>query len=156
MIDFACELVAQGWMRWTFKSDENEVTIHASYLSDAPLYFVNSLISICESLSKDSVCIWQDEPGEFRLVFERKEDTLSLRILRLEKNFSKSDNEQAEVLFTCSEKIRKFVRLVLREFEKLRLVHAGEKYKDLWQHDFPTQAISRLRMVYKNDQSLWI
>jgi hypothetical protein len=150
MIDIYFELVGSGWFRTTFDNGDDTIILDPSHLTDAPLFFIEVLIKISEQSRNEAFCTWQDEPGEVRLLFKNEGKDLTLQVLHLHKNFSKSDNDQAQSVFSGKENRKKFVRKVLREFEKIKMEYPDIEYKDKWGFEFPTQALNRLRISVKD------
>jgi hypothetical protein len=149
MIDFSCDFIEKGWFRSSFNNGDSNITLDASYLNDAPLQFIVALAILCEQARNEIVCTWQSEPGEYRLLFTNQQDMITLQILQFQKNFSKSSNENAEIIFSGMDDRKKFVRRVLREFEKVKRKYTDIDYEEQWGHVYPTQEISRLRKSVK-------
>lgn len=148
MITFSCQLVEYGWIDVTLATLDNEIKIIASYLLDAPNDLIIALALLLEGLN-ETVCLWQDEPGEYRWVFTKQENYFELKILQLEETFSHKSNENANLIFCGTDNLVKFSHKILREFDAIKIQHTVDGYKKLWGHEYPSKAIKRLRCALK-------
>ena len=71
MINFSCKLFGRGWIETTLITEDSKIEIIASYLSDAPNDLIITLALLLEG-ENETECLWQDEPGEYRWVFEKQ------------------------------------------------------------------------------------
>ncbi|MPN36669.1 hypothetical protein SDC9_184179 [bioreactor metagenome] len=149
MIDFSCKLIEHGWIEFILATENDEIKIEPSHLSDAPSDFIIALALLLEG-ENEAICKWQDEPGEYRLVFTRKEDNFELIILSFKDTFSRRENKDADLIFGGKGTLSKFVHKVLREFNKINIEHSSSGYKELWGYEFPLNEIDRLRAALKN------
>lgn len=148
MITFSCQLIERGWIKVTLITEDDEIEYEASYLSDSPNDLIIALALLLEGES-ETVCLWQDEPGEYRWVFKRQDNYFELKILQLEETFSRLNNENAHVIFNGADNLVKFVHRVLREFNVIKIQHTVYGYRDLWGYEFPSKEIERLRFALK-------
>jgi hypothetical protein len=146
MITFSYQLVERGWIKVNLTTEENEIEFDALNLSDAPYDLIIALTLLLEGES-ETVCSWQDEPGEYRWVFKMQENHLELKILELKETFSHQKNENAHIIFYGSDDFIKFVHRVLREFNLIKTQYTVNGYKNLWGHEFPLVAIEHLRIA---------
>jgi len=149
MINFSCQLIEYGWLEVTLVTKDIEEKFTASYLSDAANDLIIGLALLLEG-QNETICLLEDEPGEYRWLFRRLDDYFELKILRLEDTFSRKDNDNAELIFYGTEDLRKFAHRVLRQFNLIKSQHTVDGYKKTWGHEFPSKAIERLRFASKN------
>jgi hypothetical protein len=150
MINFFCKVVGRGWIEATLITDDQEVIVAASYLSDAPYLLIIALALLAEEANDETVCLWQDEPGEYRWVFRRQEKYLELKVLKLEGTFSRQSDENAQLVFYGREELTKFVHRVMRELSAIKAEYTTDGYKELWGYEFPSQALNRLSVAIKS------
>lgn len=150
MIEFYYKLVGRGWAESILISEENKTEMNISYISNALRDFINSVTVLFEGTST-SCCLWQDEPGEYRILYSVKDEILNLKVIRFKDNFSRQEDLDGELIFVGSDKLLRFGRIVSRELEKLLIEYKVEGYKELWvNHDFPIEELNRLRKSIKS------
>ena len=144
MINFSCEIVAHGWIKAILNSEGKETIISGSYLSDAPADLIMEIVLLFKGRI-ESECAWQEEPGQYRWLFNKEKRDVSIQVLWLNKAFSRKGNEAGEVVFTARDELLRFSRKVLRAFYAISLKYTEEEYRKIWGHDFPEQELIRLK-----------
>lgn len=129
MIRFSCELRSHGWARATINGEHSEVTVTASYLSDA----LGDFISAVEGLfrAEHSECVWEEEPGEFRWKFRREGPRCIVEVLR---------NDENAPLFLGEDRLLHFGAEVSSAFQELLEKWGAQGYLEKWGHPFPEKA----------------
>ena len=145
MINFSCKLIGHGWIEVNLASEENEVTMIASYLSNAPYELIITLALLSEGIIDETMFLWKDEPGEYRWMFKNQNDFLELKVLHLQAFSNKND----QIIFIGKENLGRFVHRVLREFNAIKKNYSTDDYKNLWGHEFPLDALNRLSAAIK-------
>ncbi len=150
MINFSCKLTDHGWIDATLNDEnDNMMIITASYLSDAPYDLIMALALICEGVN-ETMCLWNDEPGAYQWIFKRQSNLLKLEIIQSEQTFKYPSIDKSHIEFSGYENLGKFVHRVLREFSMLKSEYSTDGYQNLWGHEFPLQALTRLSIGAKS------
>ena len=98
------------------------------------------------------VCEWQDEPGEYRWLFEREGADLRIRILRFADTFSKLADEQGELLFATECPMLKFAILVKTQLSDALKEFDLDEYERLAKYPFPARQYETLRQLIRQEQ----
>lgn len=144
MIDFLCEIVDRGGIKAILNSEGKETIITGSYLSDAPADLIMAVALLFEGRS-ETVCSWQEEPGQYRWLFKREESVISIQVLWFDTAFSRKYNEDGMEVFSAGDELLRFSRKVLRAFHAISLKYTEEEYHQTWGYDFPAQELNRLK-----------
>ncbi|HTO01055.1 MAG TPA: hypothetical protein VL068_10305 [Microthrixaceae bacterium] len=139
------QLSGSGWATAHLADDVAEVTITASYLSDALRDLVDAVTLIGEGVT-EVTCTWQEEPGEYYWVLNREADGVRLRILFFGSGGQGRTDDAGRVVFETLQPLEGLLRAVLGAVDGV-LAHMTEaEYLDQWvQHSFPTESVERLR-----------
>jgi hypothetical protein len=98
-VTFWCRLAGPGWIEAGIYDGVNHTFPTASYLSDAPADLARAAISLLEG-AEEATCSWEEEPGEFRWIFEREGEELTLRILWFEDQYDRDPDDPGELRFS--------------------------------------------------------
>lgn len=79
-VEFSFRLTGTGWAEARVAEGSNWIRLPASYLSDA-LGEVLLAIAELQDGEESSVASWEEEPGEYRWVFSRNDEDVSLQVL---------------------------------------------------------------------------
>jgi hypothetical protein len=141
MIRFNCELQSHGWARATIGDEHPEVSIAASYLSDA----LGDFISAVESLfgTERSECIWEIEPGEFCWKFGREGSRCTVEVLR---------NTENAPVFSGEDGLLHFSSEVDNAFQKLLDEWGEQGYLEKWGHPFPEKSHAKLARLIDRER----
>ena len=148
MLEFSLKLTYHFWAETELRNDKDAILLEASYLSDV---IKNLVIAVTSSLNgqMESVCKWQDEPGESRWIFITKENAVSLKIVVFDNEFSRLNDNQGKIIFSASTDLLKLARMMSREMEKLLNLHEEKGYLEIWNYQYPTQEVESLRKAIK-------
>lgn len=149
MINISCKLTGRGWIEAMLLTEVKEVIIRASYLSDAPNDLIIAIALWLEG-ANEALCKWQEEPGECRWLLKRDNDLINIQVLQLGQSFSRKDNKSGMLVISDKEDLQKFARQILHEFNTIALEYNIESYKNYWGHEFPINALNRLKKAIKN------
>jgi hypothetical protein len=125
-------LIGQGWCQATLRDGAHEVSIRATYLTDALRDLVDAVIAVMRGASHVA-CTWQDEPGEHRWLFDRQDaDEVTITIRRFDSTFSRQSDELGEIIFTARCPQRRLAGQLLTQMWHLLNDQGLEGYRGLW------------------------
>lgn len=146
MLDISFELIGRGWVEATLSNGEKDVTINASYLSDAPNDLIIAVAVLLEGV-KETTCSWQEEPGEYRWLLKREDDSVSIQVLLLKQSFSRQNNLSGQKIIVGQEDLDKFTQQIINEFDTIATKYTFNGYKNYWGYEFPINALNRLKVA---------
>ncbi len=82
---FSIQDLRVGWLTTGVSDETQEVTLVASYLSDALSDLLDVILALLEG-AEEGACAWMQEPGEFHWLFTRKEEKVLLRLVWFDDN----------------------------------------------------------------------
>ena len=152
MLQFEYRLTGRGWSAATIADRETTVEITASYLSDALGNLARAVVGLLRGVEAARVS-WYEEPGEYRWLVNRADETVSIRILWFDSQFPKRPDEEGRTVFETTCRLVDFAGQVTSQLRAL-LESPGEAgYKEQWVlHDFPRaeyEALVRLQRERK-------
>ncbi len=144
-IEFRYQLTGTGWSECTLIVNESQVTVTASYLSDALRSVVSAVCRILEGVS-DSTASFDEEPGEYRWRFFRiDDDTIRILILEFDDLWSDKSDREGKSIFDLQCRLRTFAGAVYDGCKRLLAEQGHEGYKEKWrQHGFPDSEFTEL------------
>lgn len=155
MINFNFELIEKGWVKATISNEKNIIIIFSSFLSDGLHDLINSVCRIAQG-DGESSCSWQEEPGQYRWLFSRKGNQVTLRILWFDDTFSRASDERGVEKFCGSEILITFERNIIRAFDGLKYKYGIDEYKRIYAYDFPKKDLERLKLLFRElKNSYW-
>ena len=136
MIRFGYTLRSHGWARAVVSNENAEVSLTASYLSDALSDFVDAVQKLFTNDSAE--CIWQQEPGEFHWKFRR----LGVRCV-----VAVFWNAEKQPIFSAEEDFLHFSSQIEDALRRLLDEHGEKAYLENWGYPFPHEAHRKLRQA---------
>lgn len=136
-----------GWVRLTISDIEIETTIIASYTPH------NSFLDLTNTLHKmllyesSAIVIWSEEPAEFEMRFDRKEEIICLEIWRYP-DHRRGVDEGERVLAVAG----KFQDICIPFWRALRDLQGRFTAKELdkrWHRPFPSEEMNKLTAEIK-------
>jgi hypothetical protein len=97
-VEFSYKLTGTGWGEARIADEEAHVVLPTSYLSDVLGDLLQALGILLEG-SPTAECSWEEEPGEYRWVFNSSDDDVALRILAFRNSWPRRPEEEGEVVF---------------------------------------------------------
>lgn len=149
MVNFSCELIGRGWMKAELTNEEDVTNLTASRLSDGIRDFVTAIFLLLEG-NVTSQCSWQEEPGQYRWIFQINNSIVKVRVLWFEQAFSRLDNIKGQEVFLGEESLMHFGRMVARSIQKLIDYHGEKEYYEKWGYEFPRKEFERLKKSLKS------
>ncbi len=144
LVEFSYRLTGSGWADARLAHGDDWTELSASYLSDT----VGELLLALAQLQDGDIAAtasWEQEPGEYRWLFRREADDVTLKVLAFPDSWPPQPDAEGTVVFeartSLNEMAQSFavgLRAVLDEW--------GEKgYKQQWiEHPFPTALLERV------------
>jgi hypothetical protein len=147
VLEFSYRLTGFGWSEARIADATGEATVTASYLSDALRDLVDAVCVITEG-KLESRCSWDEEPGEYRWIFNRDSNAARLKILVFDELWSDKPDTEGRLIYTTEQPILRLARLVLSECQRLLNDLGEDGYHREWgAHPWPTTSIDRLRLA---------
>lgn len=154
MIKIDYDLVGPGWFKADISNGEKEVTIFSNHFSDPVESLIDAIRVVLEG-SVESRCIWQDPPGENRLIFKRADSKVIFSVLSFNESYCNKDDSAGNCVIEGEEDILTLARRVKRTIDRLKLLYGEERYEELSKHSFPYSAFGMLKnamVKYKNEE----
>lgn len=134
-VRFEFDLDGVGWARATLSCDEWSAELTASYLSDA----LGGLLKAVRGLTLvecGTWCAWAGEPGEFRWMFKRTGDEVTLYVVR----------DDTDSVFLVTEPLRSLVQAFADGATDVRRRYGEAGYREQWvRHEFPVGTLDDLQ-----------
>jgi hypothetical protein len=144
VVRFWYRLVGHGWSEAGIFDGVNRAFLSASYLSDALGDLTNAVIALLRGAQR-STCSWQEEPGEYRWVFDREDERLRIDILWFEDTFSHELEGKGKLFYSTECELRRFACQLRDQLSRLLEEHGLEGYMQIWaNHDFPMTEYRKL------------
>ena len=143
-MEFTYRLTGTGWAEARLAEGSNEVTITASYLEDALGDLLEAVGVLLEG-AEQSRCCWEEEPGEYRWVFQRVASDVRLRVLAFRDLYSKEPDDRGTVVFESSMPLREVAAAIADGAQAVLDEYGEDEYLRLWaEHPFP---VDHLRLI---------
>jgi hypothetical protein len=147
---FHYELTGAGWSSATLSDDHSEAHLSASYLSDALGNLIAAVALVVEGVSSTS-CSWDEEPGEYRWNFVRREDHMEITILWFNELWGQRPDSEGSPVFAGIYPVSTVARAFLSGADSVLSSMSMTEYREKWiEHDYPTQAVERLRSAWRS------
>ena len=145
-MNFSYRLMGLGCAKATLSHGGKTITMECSYMTDS----LRDLLKTLENLlirDGETRCSWDDEPGEYRWLFNRSESSASLRILYFSDINSQSPDFEGDVLIEFTSSLRDLALSILNGIQEVLNEYGEDGYLELWhEYPFPTED---LRTVQK-------
>lgn len=146
------ELVSIGWCRYSLTVGSREVTTTGSYLSDALGGLACATVELVEG-AKQSRFSFDEEPGEYRWVFQVSRDRVQIRVLWFEDLWSGKPDEAGKVEFDAECSLADYVDAIQTMLERTLSTYGLEGYRKQWvEHEFPVEILEELQRLASIDR----
>jgi hypothetical protein len=140
-------LTGCGWSECRLVSSRAEVTITASYLTDALGNLAAAALELLNGASS-ARCSFDEEPGEYRWVLDAAEGSLLVRVLEFQELWSDAPDTEGTVVFRCSCTVLTFGTAVYEALSRVLAKEGMAGYKSKWvEHAFPLDAFRQIEAV---------
>lgn len=138
-MEFSYKLTGTGWGEATLVGDGGEaVVLPTSYLTDA----LGQLLKAVKTLLEGAVraeCSWQEEPGEYRWLFEVDRNDLHIRILEFPEFYTPLPEGEGQQVLSASGPLRDLAAVIARGAGDVLIKYGEDGYVEDWiRHPFPT------------------
>lgn len=152
MIDLELRLLGRGWLEARLTGSGQDVSVLASYLGNAPAELAGAVLLLLAG-SPSSRCVWQDEPGSSRWLFEREGDRIHLMMRVFPDAFSHRDDECGKLIFQGEDTLRRFASRLRQELQYFLATLGAEEFEREWGHPFPFAEYQRLEQWLADTRS---
>lgn len=147
VFEFEYNLIGAGWAKARIADDKRHADLSASYLSDALRSLVEAVALIIEGQT-EARCSWEEEPGEFRWIFRRQADALSVQILVFDDVWGDEPDDTGREVFSTLQDPARVGHVILSAAQRVVDDLGETEYGNQWiEHPFPKDAVERLRVA---------
>lgn len=136
------DLTGAGWAECSLEIGGQSASISASYLSDALDDLARATVAVLSGQPR-SEAVFEEEPGEYRWVFDRVgERRLRVRLLD---RVTTPNNPTETVLVDSECQAKEFGLALLAELRRLLELHGEDGYLEKWvRFPFPHNRVAQL------------
>jgi hypothetical protein len=146
-VTFGYRFVGRGSSEAEIRDGVDAAALTAQFLSDALGDLSRAVLTLLQGLLQ-SKCSWQEEPGEYRWLFEQRSEHLHIRIIWFDDTFSRQLDQRGKLIFESECQLRQFAVQMRDELERLLAQHGEAGYKSSWvNHDFPLPELEKLNQL---------
>jgi hypothetical protein len=150
---FEFELVGTGWASAKISDDAGSAEITASYLGNALGDLLQAAWSMLDG-DTGARCSWWEEPGEYRWIFVRDLQRVSLQILEFDGLWSDEPDENGRVIFQTSQPPQTLAVAFAAGAAACLNAWGLQGYREKWvDHDFPVDQLATIEAALKRGQS---
>jgi hypothetical protein len=113
----------------------SSATITASYLEDALGVLLEAVGVVLEG-ADEARCSWEEEPGEYRWIFERAGSDVHLRVLAFRDVYTRDPDGEGVVVFETRQPLREMATAVADGAQAVLDEYGADEYRRRWV-DFP-------------------
>ena len=144
-MEFSYRLTGTGWAEARIADESAWATITASYLEDALGDLLEAVGVLLEGATA-ARCSWEEEPGEFRWLFDRDESLVRLRILGFRDLYSQEPDESGDLVFQTEQPLGTLAQSIADGAQAVLDEYGEEEYLNKWvDHPFPTEHLAMIR-----------
>jgi hypothetical protein len=138
-VEFSYKLTGTGWGEARIADEEAHVVLPTSYLSDVLGDLLQALGILLEG-SPTAECSWEEEPGEYRWVFNSSDDDVALRILAFRNSWPRRPEEEGEVVVATVGPLRDIADAIVTGAAAVLDEYGEDEYQRRWvQYPFPAE-----------------
>jgi hypothetical protein len=136
-VEFTYRLTGTGWAEARIADGPIASTITASYLEDALGALLEATGLLLEG-AEQARCSWEEEPGEYRWIFERAGSNVRLRVLVFADIYSHEPDDRGMVVFETTSPLREVATAIAEGAQKVLDEYGEDEYLRRWvDHPFP-------------------
>jgi hypothetical protein len=144
-VEFSYRLTGSGWAEARIADEQAWVTLPASYLSDALGVLLEAVGVLLEG-GAESRCSWEEEPGEYRWIFQRRDDSIHLRVLAFRDQMAEEPDDQGALVFETTQPLREIAGAIADGAEAVLTEYGEAEYLRRWvEHPFPADHLAMIR-----------
>ena len=145
-VEFEFRLVGTGWAEGRIAIGDEFASPTASYLSDALGDLIRAVGALCEG-AHEVRASWDEEPGEYRWIFQRVGSTVRLRLLGFPhlRGWQDAPDGDEEVLLDAECPVSDLASAIASGAQRLLDEVGADAYEEKWvEHPFPADDLAAL------------
>lgn len=143
MFELTYRLTRPGWSEAVVADEQGPATLAASYLSDALFHLIEALALVVEG-EAEARCSWKEEPGEFRWIFRREGEEITLRVFEFRNFQGPPPGDKGRLVFTTTQPAAGMGRVILSGCQRLLDDIGQDEYLRSWRRPWPVTALGGL------------
>jgi hypothetical protein len=144
-VEFSYRLTGTGWAEARIADDSAWVTLTASYLEDALGVLLEAVGVLLEG-AVTARCSWEEEPGEYRWIFDRSDTEVDLRVLAFGDVYSRDPDEKGVLVFRTLQPLAVLSTAIADGAQSVLDEYGEEEYLRRWvDHPFPTAHLALIK-----------
>jgi hypothetical protein len=144
-MEFTYRLTGLGWSEARIADDETTATITASYLSDA-LGDLLAAVGLLLEGAAGARCSWDEEPGEYRWIFVRDEESVHLRVLGFAELWGGESDDRGATVFETRQPLTTLAAAIADGAAAVLAEHGLAGYVARWaEAPFPSSRLTMIR-----------
>jgi hypothetical protein len=144
-VDFIYRLTGTGWAEARVSAGHSSATITASYLQDALGVLLEAVGLMLEG-AQQARCSWEEEPGEYRWIFERAGTDVRLRVLAFRDGYPPEPDDQGVIVFETRQPLREMATAIADGAHAVLDEYGEEEYLRRWvEAPFPIGHLNMIR-----------
>lgn len=144
-LHFEYELTGTGWSVGALALGDSSASLSASYLSDALGDLLAAVWMVTEG-EREVRCSWDEEPGEYRWLFETESGAVHLRVLWFDELWGGAPDDEGRLVFEADTTRRDLVDAMCQAAQAVWDEYGAAGYREKWvDHDFPLDLLRQLQ-----------
>ena len=154
--EFTYKLLGSGWADARVFADGCGNQMIISYLTDAPGDMVRAVIALFKMPEGGQVQFsWEDEPGEYRWTIERHGDTVAVKIVESQQNYSKLADDPWPLFFQTECSLLRLATQVRGQMQQIVNEYGLDRYRGQWStYPFPIDELEQLSKLIVDSKRL--
>jgi len=145
-MQFTYRLVGTGWAEATVSDGSSWARLTASYLEDARSSELLQAVGILLEGAAEARCSWEEEPGEYRWVFQRTGVDIHLRVLGFADVYPEEPDERGMVVFETWQPLSEVATAIADGAQAVLDEYGQAEYLRRWvDFPFPTGHLEMIR-----------
>jgi hypothetical protein len=146
-VEFSFRLTGTGWAEGRIAVGDSFATPTASYLSDALGDLIRAVRGLLEG-ANEARASWEEEPGEYRWVFQRDESEVRIRLIAFRDIYDHAPDEDGQALLDGTCTVRDLGVAVASAAQRVLDEVGPAGYQERWvEHPFPTDDLAALEQL---------
>lgn len=144
-MEFTYHLTGIGWAEARVSAGSSSARITASYLEDALGVLLEAVGLVLEG-AQQARCSWEEEPGEYRWIFDRAGSDVRLRVLAFRDRDLDESDDQGVIIFETSQPLREMAAAIADGAQAVLDEYGEEEYLRRWMDaPFPLGHLEMIR-----------
>jgi hypothetical protein len=144
-MEFSYRLTGTGWGEARLAEPGNEILLTTSYLTDVLGELLKAIGLLLDGASSVEFS-WEQEPGEYRWLFERTSGEIVIRILAFPDAWPRQPTAIGTVIFETRGALRDIASDIVNGVGAVLTQYSEVEYMRRWvEHPFPSEALQMMR-----------